>query len=70
LGARYLDVRISASREDPSHIYLAHTLLSNVRLEEVLTVINTFMRTNPDEIIILDISNDFNPDGQVGQQVP
>ena len=63
LGCRYLDVRIAAYSGAPSQVYLSHLFMSTVSLASVLTDANNFMRANPQEILILDITNNYTPGG-------
>jgi hypothetical protein len=70
MGGRYLDLRVSALRSDPTVVLLAHSFLSGITLNATLADINSFLTANPGEILILDIVNDYDPNGIVGQPVP
>lgn len=70
MGARYMDLRVSLDPIHPEDVYLSHTFLSDIRLNDTLADINAFLKANPGEILILDIVNDFDPSGTQGLQVP
>ena len=70
MGARYMDLRVSADLNDPDIVYLSHCFLSTIRLNDTLNDVNNFLLANPGEIIILDIVVDWDPYGTVGNPVP
>lgn len=70
MGARYLDLRVSADLDHPEIVYLSHCFLSTIRLNDTLKEVNDFLLANPGEIIILDIVVDWDPFGTVGNPVP
>ncbi|CDW72591.1 pi-plc x domain-containing protein 1-like [Stylonychia lemnae] len=69
LGARYLDLKVATDQTKPSQVYLAHCLLSNITLQSALISINKFIKKNPGEIIIIDVSQAYYPLGNSGGQV-
>lgn len=70
MGCRYFDFRVNADYNNPDVVYFSHMFLSDIRLNDSLAAVNTFLLANPGEILILDIVNDWDPQGTVGNQVP
>ena len=58
-GARYFDVRIGQERNDTDVVVLRHMFSSAIYLENLLGTFAAFIEKNPQEILILDISNDY-----------
>ena len=61
-GARYLDVRIGYESASSTKIVLRHLFGSSFYLTDLLKIFSAFIQKNPKEILILDISNDYQGD--------
>lgn len=54
-GVRALDLRFQVDGTGPDRFYISHTLKINVTLQQILTQIQEFLRSNSMEIVILDL---------------